>query len=500
MNQEYVVGVVIQTLVQLVVGGGQRRVACMNESVVSASIVPRGERITRWWGSCSLAQQFAVVGSLVVVCGMVIIGAWVAKEIEGAVTRNTAASTALYMDSFIAPHVQELAQQDHLSVEHQVALEELFVGTELGKRIVSAKVWKQGGLIAYSTRKSIIGKKFPITANLRLAWGGGISAEFDDLKDEEDALERSDGVPYLEMYSPIRESLTGRVIAVAEFYEAAGPLKQALFNAQLGSWIVVAIVTLTMIGLLSSIVLKGSRTIEQQRSSLEERVGQLSVLRDRLEHSSRLATVLNERFLRRIGSELHDGPSQLIGLALLRLDSIAQPTSSSGASSATQRDDFEVVRGALNDALKEIRTLSAGLVLPEFDNRSLKEGLLRIVAMHEKRTDTTVVRDLGELPEQVNNSIKISLFRMVQEGLNNAFRHAPEGRVSVHANYDGRLLEIKVSDEGPGFDAIAPVVAEAGLGLPGLRERMESIGGSFEVRSSSQGGTTLTAQFALGEQ
>jgi len=255
-----------------------------------------------------------------------------------------------------------------------------------------------------------------------------------------------------------------------------------------------------MIGLLSSIVLKGSRTIEQQRSSLEERVGQLSVLRDRLEHSSRLATVLNERFLRRIGSELHDGPSQLIGLALLRLDSIAQPTSSSGASSATQRDDFEVVRGALNDALKEIRTLSAGLVLPEFDNRSLKEGLLRIVAMHEKRTDTTVVRDLGELPEQVNNSIKISLFRMVQEGLNNAFRHAPEGRVSVHANYDGRLLEIKVSDEGPGFDAIAPVVAEAGLGLPGLRERMESIGGSFEVRSSSQGGTTLTAQFALGEQ
>lgn len=436
---------------------------------------------------------------MVLVCGMAVIGSWVAREIEGAVTQNTAASTALYMDSFIAPHLQELGQKNRLSEENQVALDRLLVGTDIGKRIVSAKVWKEGGLIAYSSRKSITGKVFETTPNLRRAWTGVISAEFDSLEDEEDALERSAGVPVLEVYSPIREKFTGRIIAVAEFYERAESLKRDLFHAQLGSWIVVGIVTLTMIGLLSGIVLKGSHTIENQRRSLEERVNQLSVLRDRLERSSRLATELNERFLRRVGSELHDGPAQLIGLALLRLDSIGTSDSNKAPTVPGERNDHEVVRGALDDALKEIRNVSAGLVLPEFDAQTLKEAILKIVSIHEQRTDTTVYKDIGKLPDEINKSIRISLYRMVQEGLNNAFHYAREGRVNVRAHYDGGAIEVEVSDTGPGFDPVAPADTGTGLGLPGLRERIESIGGLFEVCSSPGEGTTLTARFIVGK-
>ena len=451
---------------------------------------------TNWWKSKSLAYQFALIGSLVVVAGMLVIGSWVSREIQTTVTQNTAASTALYMDSVIAPHLQELKVDDTLSADSEASLDTLFRDSTLGKKISSTKIWNQGGLIAYSSRKSIIGERFPVTSSLTKAWSGVISAEFDSLENEEDAIEKTVGIPFLEIYSPIRRQPTGEIIAVAEFYANADTLKKDLFRAQLNTWVVVGIVTLSMIGLLAGIVLKGSRTIENQRLSLQERINQLSSLRDRIENSSRLSTELNERFLRRVGSDLHDGPAQLIGLALLRLDSIK---SSVADEVSAESEDIEVVRGALNDALGEIRNVSAGLTLPELETQSLENGLSRIVSMHEQRTDTTVLKEFEDLPEDVSNSIKISLYRLVQEGLNNAYRHAGDTRAKVTAKYKDETLDITVSDEGSGFDLDTKKDGDAGLGLPGLRERIESIGGSFAVETGPGQGTTLTARFAIGK-
>ena len=82
-------------------------------------------------------------------------------------------------------------------------------------------------------------------------------------------------------------------------------------------------------GALFSIVRDGSKTIDQQRVFLTERVAQLSdllqqneVLRQRVERAARSATEGTERLMRQVGSDLHDGPAQLIALALLRLDSL----------------------------------------------------------------------------------------------------------------------------------------------------------------------------------
>ena len=471
----------------------------MKETTITSTPKPKIVRFNNWWSSRSLVQQFALAGSIVLVCGMAVIGSWVSKEIEHAVTNNAGASTALYMNSFIAPHLQELGQINILSKESQAAVDEMLIGTEIGKRVISAKVWKEGGLIAYSSRKSIIGQVFPPTPNLKRAWQGDIAAEFDKLEDEEDALERSSGLPILEIYSPIREVYTGRIIAVAEFYARADSLKDDLIDAQLSSWVVVGLVTLAMIGLLSGIVRKGSQTIVNQRSSLQERVEQLSILRDQIERSSRISTELNERFLRRIGSDLHDGPAQLIGLALVRLDSLAVSDGKESSIETEAGKDVELVRGALDDALAEIRNLSAGLVLPEFESHTLAKGLLKVITIHEQRTQTTIYKDIGELPTQMNKSIKISLYRMVQEGLNNAFHYAREAQVKVKAHYDGSVIEVRISDNGPGFDATISHENNSGLGLPGLRERIESIGGSFEVHSNTEEGTTLSSRFIIGE-
>ena len=181
------------------------------------------------WRRLSLAGQFALAGSVVLLAGMILIGVWVTTQIADGVMRNTAASTSLYMTSLVEPLVQELAHGDTLSAEKMAELDRLRTETPLWRRVISIKVWKEGGLIAYSSHAEIIGTTYATTSNLERAWAGEVTAEFDTLEDDEDAQERAAGVPLLEMYSPIRETGTGRIIAVAEFYETAEALKSNLF-------------------------------------------------------------------------------------------------------------------------------------------------------------------------------------------------------------------------------------------------------------------------------
>jgi len=452
-----------------------------------------------FWEAKSLSQQFALMSSVVLLGGMVTIGAWVAEKIETSVTFNTAVATALYFDSFVAPHTQELSTQDRLSDDRQTSLNALLDNTAIGNRVASFKIWKPGGLIAYSSRKEIIGRVFPETENLMQAWAGNITAEFDTLEDEEDAEERAAGVPYLEMYSPIREKFTGRVIAVAEFYAKADLFQQVLFRAKLESWLLVGLVTMAMLSLLFVIVRRGSRTIENQESTLKKRILELSDLRNRLKNASKRSTELNERFLRRVGSDLHDGPAQLLALALLRLDAIRQLVFATPQIPSSKTEDLNIVQNALEDALADIRNISAGLVLPELDGLTPTEVLTKATSAHEYRTHTRPSLILDELPTHIGKSTLTCLYRLVQEGLNNAEHHAPGAACSITARYANDIIEVEVSDTGSGFDPSIIATSSSGLGLPGLRERIESVGGQFEIRSTNGKGTQLIARFSVAD-
>ncbi len=452
-----------------------------------------------YWQRKSLSQQFALMSSVVLLVGMVTIGAWVAEKIETSVTYNTAVNTAFYIDSFVSPITQELANQDQPSADHQTSLNDLLNKTTIGTRVDSFKIWKPGGLIAYSSRKSIIGKVFPETDHLKEAWAGNISAEFDTLVDEEDAEESTAGIPYLEMYSPIHESTTGRIIAVAEFYEKADLFQQALFRTKMESWLLVLLVTIVMLGVLSVIVHRGSRTIENQESALKNRIVELSDLRNRLKNASRRSTELNEQFLRRVGSDLHDGPAQLLALGLLRLDDIRQLVNDVPDLPVSKIEDLDIVQGALDDAMNDIRNISAGLVLPELDGLTLTDILTKATSNHEHRTHNRVDLKLADLPEYIGKSIQICLYRLVQEGLNNAERHAPGAACTLSARYNDDSFEVEVSDTGSGFDPGATAAPGSGLGLPGLRERIESVGGEFEIRSTIGQGTQLIARFHVAD-
>ncbi len=449
-------------------------------------------------GGLTLLQRFALTGGAVMIVSMLVIGTWVTSAISGRVVENTASATALFMDSFIAPLAQELDKANALSIGPTRALEELLAGSAFGQRVVSIKIWKPGGLIAYADDSNLIGQRYQPSQSLNEAFEGRLVAELNDLDDPESAAEKSVGLPLLEVYSPIRQAWTGRVIAVAEFYEDATRLGEALAGARLQSWAIVAGVT-GLIGLaLFGIVHRGSAIIEDQKRALQARFAEAQRmseqnrrLRVRAERASSKLAEMNELFLRRISAELHDGPAQLVSLAALRLNSIGK----AGREEDRQRE-IQVVDSALGEAIRDIRNICKGLSLPEIEGAPIGKIIERVAKAHEMRTATAVERQL-ELDQIVPHPIAICVFRFVQEGLNNAYRHAGGAGQRLEASIENNVLTVSVSNQVRTSPELPEQASVQGLGLAGLRERIESLGGQFHFTLAEDQGAEITMTIRL---
>lgn len=494
--------------------------------------------------SPTLAQRFRLTSIVVLALGMLGVGWWVSRQIETGVTQGTAETTALYMQSFVAPRVQELADGPALTDEHVAALRSLLVDTPLGTQIVAFKIWGADGRLVYSAEPAAVGRVFPISRTQARAWRGGIAAGVTDLTQEENVAERGQFRRLLETYAPIRQPDTGRIIAVAEFYQTVGHLQDEIAGAKVRSWLVVAGVAAAMYLLLAGFVQRASDTIARQEVVLREQVahltallGQNAALHERVRGAAARAVALNERFLRRISAELHDGPAQDLALALLRLDQVAAdpgdaggcgagsieasgpqaPDAGHGAPQTGQGDggdridgtaasrrappalaydggaEVTVVLDALRRALQEVRAIASGLTLPQLNDLSIGETAARAVRAHERRTATSVALEVEGVPDQAPPAVKIALYRLIQEALNNAVRHAGGAGQRVGVRYAAGALQVEVQDRGPGFDATAPAADERHLGLLGMRERAESLAGTFHIDSAPGRGTTVRA-------
>ncbi|GHC61422.1 histidine kinase [Gemmobacter tilapiae] len=421
----------------------------------------------------------------------VAVGYWVSNRIEEAVVRNTANATALYMESFLSPITQDIDRGDALPPGAILALEEVLEGTSLGERVKSFKIWKPDGRIIYASDPTLIGKVFPVDDGLKAAFEGVVSGEIGGLDEPENTTEAALGIPLLEIYSPVREVWSGRIVGVAEFYEVADGLTDDLAKARWRSWGAVALVMLGIGGAMFLIVLQGSRTIDSQRAAL---TGQMAALRDladqnlalrlRVQEAAGRASAMNDRALRRAGADLHDGPAQLLGFAALRLDSLR------GLVGEPEQTDLDQVESALRDSLQEIRQIARGLSLPEIEARPIDQIVQGVVQAHEARHGVTVaVTGLSGDIAELGPAARICLYRFVQEGLNNGWKHAGGAGQRVSLHREGRHLQVTVSDEGPGLSAEGLGQSE-GMGLAGLRDRVESLGGSL----------ILTRRGATGER
>ena len=244
---------------------------------------------------------------------------------------------------------------------------------------------------------------------------------------------------------------------------------------------------------------RGLKTIENREEQLNQQISGmsnlLSINRDmqkNMKIASRRAVELNEHFLRRVGSDLHDGPAQLIGYSVMRLDRVSKDERSKELS-----EEFHVVKEALDGALKEIRDISSGLVLPELEHMTLEQALDKVISRNSVNSDTNVVQYYKDLPDQIPLPIKICVYRFVQEGLNNANRHGKAEKCRVSAYVKDDMLHLSLKDNGIGFRKSQLSTEGGHLGLMGLKDRIESLGGTFSINSKLGVGTAIKATLAL---
>ncbi|HXV30280.1 MAG TPA: histidine kinase, partial [Sinorhizobium sp.] len=381
----------------------------------------RAKDLMKRWNAQPLARQFLLAGGIVATAAMLMVGAFVTSLIEDAVTRNSAATTALYVDSVIAPLLPDMQTTRVLDDAVARALDETLGQGALGNRLLAFRLWRADGTILYSNDEDMVGRRLELGDEVRTAFDGKMVARFKPVDDQEET-NRAAGTPLLEIYNPVLQPWSGQVVAVSEFHEVAHDFEFSLRQARLLAWLAVAAFTLAFFIVLSAIVMRGGRTIDKQRLALKQRVDELSALlsqnealRGRLQQASQRSTALNEKMLRRIGADLHDGPAQLVAYASLRLDSDALVRSST--SPAAREREIAAIKASLDEAMHEIRTICSGLVLPQIETASLPEILERCVQAHKQRTGSTVDLSMSNAPDRLSPSAKICIYRFVQEAL-----------------------------------------------------------------------------------
>jgi two-component system, NarL family, sensor kinase len=195
----------------------------------------------------------------------------------------------------------------------------------------------------------------------------------------------------------------------------------------------------------------------------------------------------------RVARELHDGVSQwLVSVKYVFESALDRARRTPGAPEVVATLEAGVER--LREVLGEVRRISHDLRPALLDDLGLAPALEHLAREWSERSGVaveTACGDPGELPE----AVATALFRVAQEALGNVERHAQAKRVHLSLTRADERLRLELLDDGRGFDTEALARSpRAGLGLTHMRERVESLGGRFEL-SSGAAGTLLAVVF-----
>jgi len=207
--------------------------------------------------------------------------------------------------------------------------------------------------------------------------------------------------------------------------------------------------------------------------------------------SGQLAMRAQEEERRRLARDLHDEVNQALAAILLRLEALALE------SPPERGPEVAELKKLVNQAMEELLKLARQLRPSALDDHGLLpavEAQLKRFSAHtgiEVRLHTE--GDPNELPEVLQTAI----YRVAQEALTNVGRHAGATAVEVDLEAVGGGAELRIRDDGAGFDLRAIPRAGtqgpgAGLGLSGMAERARLVGGDLDVRSAPGGGTSVT--------
>src|SRR3990172_43988 len=213
---------------------------------------------------------------------------------------------------------------------------------------------------------------------------------------------------------------------------------------------------------------------------------------------SRILSVTEEE-LSRIILDIHDGPVQYLFAALSMLAGVHRRLEAKNPPDPALVSSVEQITGMIETSLHEIKSFLGTFRPPEFQRRSLFAIIRGLVIQHEEFTSTSVELRVDDLPDEVALPVKIALYRILQEALSNAHRHAGTDHQWVHVWSEAGLVCVEVEDRGKGFEPPpleGPQATERveHIGLRGMRDRVALLGGTFHLVSHPGQGTHITVK------
>ncbi len=209
-------------------------------------------------------------------------------------------------------------------------------------------------------------------------------------------------------------------------------------------------------------------------------------LMDSLRGAQERLVLAREEERRRLRRDLHDGVGPALAGLTLQVDTVRNQL---GAEAASAADDLLLgLRSGIRDTVLDVRRIVEGLRPPALDDLGLVEALRQLA----ERSGLAVTVDARPLP-RLPAAVEAAAYRVVQEALGNATRHAGASHVLVRVCTSGDGLAVEVTDDGTGDVRPRP----DGLGLRSMRERAEEIGGRFDLRATPGEGTTVRVTLPL---
>jgi signal transduction histidine kinase len=424
----------------------------------------------------SLSQRFFWTALSVVVVAMLVLGNWTSDYVSDSIAPGVGGTAAARIEALVSRSLDDQMNGGMPMSDRRTELDEAFeIGSNAeSTRLLQIRIRDLQGDIRYASLGGL--RDETDTRYLQAASQGHLFARVLDLPLQSVGTLPERSLAVLKIYTPLRRVRSDEIFAVGELYFSARSVRELQARAQSDVWIICAMIGYGAIGTLALLVDVTGNIITRQRTRLARNLRQtrqLMLENARLNAASeklRLdASLANENVLAQVGSDIHDGPVQLLTLLILRLTSRAEKARGTTVDAAT----------LATEAMEDLRGISAGLVLPELAKVGLAESLLLAVTRHESLTGTSVRRVVNASGDAAINA-KVCAYRVVQEALNNAHRHGGGVNQVVRADTAEGWLNVEVTNK-PKPSARTGAASADQIGLRAMRFRVEALGGTLSV-------------------
>jgi two-component system sensor histidine kinase UhpB len=221
--------------------------------------------------------------------------------------------------------------------------------------------------------------------------------------------------------------------------------------------------------------------IDRLAASFQKMLGRIDAERRR---SGRLVLRAQEEERRRLARDLHDEVNQALTAILLRLEALTQAAPQVG-------DEVAELKKLVNQAMAELLHLARQLRPTALDDHGLVPAIESQLRRFSAQTGVRAELHTEGDAKLLDSDKEIVIYRVAQEALSNVAQHAAARHVAMDLSANGHGVELKVRDDGRGFD---PGVEHDSLGLSGMAERARLLGGKLQIDSRPGSGTELTLQ------